>query len=101
MAKQTMQAVDEGDAIVFMVDAREGLAAQDRVIAEQLRRSGREVWLVVNKAEGFDRNIVSAEFHELGLGEPMAISSAHGDGVRSPGAGRRQPERKSVRHLSR
>ena len=61
MAKQTMQAVDEGDAIVFMVDAREGLAAQDRVIAEQLRRSGREVWLVVNKAEGFDRNIVSAE----------------------------------------
>jgi GTP-binding protein len=82
MAKQTMQAVDEGDAIVFMVDAREGLAAQDRVIAEQLRRSGRDVWLVVNKAEGFDRNIVSAEFHELGLGEPLAISAAHGDGVR-------------------
>ena len=82
MAKQTMQAVDEGDAIVFIVDAREGLAAQDRVIARQLRRSGRDVWLVVNKAEGFDPDIVSAEFHELGLGEPIAISAAHGEGVR-------------------
>lgn len=81
MAKQTMQAVDEGDVIVFMVDAREGLAAQDRVIAEQLRRSGRKVWLVVNKAEGFNHDIVSAEFHELGLGDPLAISAAHGEGV--------------------
>jgi GTP-binding protein len=66
---------------VFLVDAREGLVAQDRVIAEQLRRSGREVWLVVNKAEGFDRNMASADFHELGLGEPLVISSAHGEGV--------------------
>jgi len=82
MAKQTMQAVDEGDAIVFIVDAREGLAAQDRVIADQLRRSGRDVWLVVNKAEGFDPDIASAEFHELGLGQPIAISAAHGEGVR-------------------
>ncbi len=82
MAKQTMQAVDEGDAIVFIVDAREGLAAQDHVIARQLRRSGRDVWLVVNKAEGFDPDIVSAEFHELGLGQPIAISAAHGEGVR-------------------
>ena len=82
MAKQTMQAVDEGDAIVFIVDAREGLAAQDRVIAGQLRRSGRDVWLVVNKAEGFDPDIASAEFHELGLGQPIAISAAHGEGVR-------------------
>jgi GTP-binding protein len=81
MAKQTMQAVDEGDAIIFMVDAREGLAAQDRVIAGQLRRRGRDVWLVINKAEGFDPNIVSVEFHELGLGVPTPISAAHGDGV--------------------
>jgi len=82
MARQTMQAVDEGDAILFMVDARDGLAPQDRTIAEQLRRSGRKVWLVVNKAEGMNAAIVSAEFHELGLGEPIAISSAHGEGVR-------------------
>ena len=82
MAKQTMQAVDEGDAIVFMVDVRDGLAPQDRIIAEQLRRTGRNLWLVVNKAEGMDAAVVSAEFHELGLGEPIAISAAHGDGVR-------------------
>ncbi len=82
MARQTMQAVDEGDAIVFMVDVRDGLAPQDRAIAEQLRRTGRKIWLVVNKAEGMDESLVSAEFHELGLGEPIAISAAHGDGVR-------------------
>jgi GTP-binding protein len=82
MAKQTMQAVDEGDAIVFMVDVRDGLAPQDRIIAEQLRRTGRNLWLVVNKAEGMDAAVVSADFHELGLGEPIAISAAHGDGVR-------------------
>ncbi|UCH49115.1 MAG: ribosome biogenesis GTPase Der [Betaproteobacteria bacterium] len=82
MAKQTMQAVDEGDAIVFMVDVRDGLAPQDRIIAEQLRRTGRNIWLVVNKAEGMDAATVSAEFHELGLGVPIAISAAHGDGVR-------------------
>ncbi len=81
MAKQTLQAVDEGDAIVFMVDVRDGLAPQDRTIAEQLRQTGRNIWLVVNKAEGMDAAVVSAEFHELGLGEPIAISAAHGDGV--------------------
>ncbi len=82
MAAQTMQAVDEGDAIIFMVDVRDGLAPQDRTIAEQLRRTGRKVWLVANKAEGMNAGIVSAEFHELGLGEPITISAAHGEGVR-------------------
>ncbi len=82
MAGQTMQAVDEGDAILFMVDVRDGLAPQDRIIAEQLRRTGRKVWLVANKAEGMNAGIVSAEFHELGLGEPITISAAHGEGVR-------------------
>jgi GTP-binding protein len=83
MAKQTMQAVDEGDAIVFLVDVRDGLVPQDRIIAEQLRQTGRDIWLVVNKAEGMNATLVSAEFHELGLGEPIAISAAHGDGVRT------------------
>jgi GTP-binding protein len=82
MAAQTMQAVDEGDAIIFMVDVRDGLAPQDRTIAEQLRRTGRKVWLVANKAEGMNAGIVSAEFHELGLGDPITISAAHGEGVR-------------------
>ncbi len=82
MAAQTMQAVDEGDAILFMVDVRDGLAPQDRIIAEQLRRTGRKVWLVANKGEGMNAGVVSAEFHELGLGEPVTISAAHGEGVR-------------------
>ncbi|MEW6313493.1 MAG: ribosome biogenesis GTPase Der [Pseudomonadota bacterium] len=82
MAKQTLQAVDEADAILFIVDARDGLTAQDKIIAEQLRKRGRPLWLVVNKAEGLPRAQVAAEFFELGLGEPLPISSAHGDGVR-------------------
>jgi GTP-binding protein len=82
MARQTMQAVDEADAVVMLVDARQGLTAQDRAIAEQLRRTGRRLWVAVNKAEGLQRDIAVADFHELGLGEPVSISAAHGDGVR-------------------
>lgn len=82
MAKQTLQAVDEADAVVFLVDGRQGVTAQDKVIADRLRRSGRPVLLAVNKCEGMNRAIAAADFHELGLGEPYAISSAHGEGVR-------------------
>jgi GTP-binding protein len=82
MARQTLQAVDEADVVVFMLDGRQGLTPQDKVIAEKLRRSRRPVILVVNKCEGMNRAVVVAEFHELGLGEPYAISSAHGEGVR-------------------
>ncbi len=81
MARQTLLAVDEADAIVFLLDARQGLTAQDKVIADTLRRSGRPLWLAVNKAEGMRRDVVTAEFFELGLGDPVAISSSHGEGV--------------------
>ena len=81
MARQTLLAVDEADAIVFLVDARQGLTGQDKTIADTLRRSGRPVYVAVNKAEGMDRAAVAAEFHELGLGEPLPISASHGDGV--------------------
>ncbi|MDB5808706.1 MAG: engA [Betaproteobacteria bacterium] len=81
MAQQTLLAIDEADAIVFMVDGRQGLTTQDRGIADQLRKTGRKVWLVVNKAEGMQPATVSAEFHELALGDPLAISAAHGEGV--------------------
>ncbi len=81
MARQTLQAIDEADAIVFMVDARSGLTPQDKVIADRLRRATCPVLLAVNKAEGMNRAVVTAEFHELGLGEPLAISGAHGDGI--------------------
>lgn len=83
MAKQTKQAVVEADIVIFLVDARLGMAPQDRVISDFLRKTGRPVILAVNKAEGMAYTAVTADFYELGLGEPIAISSAHGDGVRS------------------
>ncbi len=82
MAKQTRQAIAESDAVVFLVDGREGLTAQDSNIADLLRRSGRPVVLAVNKAEGIAPERVTAEFHELALGTPLPISSAHGENVR-------------------
>lgn len=82
MARQTLQAVDEADAVIMIVDARTGLSPHDREIATRLRRTGRRLWLVVNKAEGMPATSAVAEFHELGLGDPAAISAAHGDGVR-------------------
>ena len=81
MAKQTLQAIAEADVIVFLTDARQGLTAQDKIIGNQLRKTGKPVFVAVNKAEGMREVVVTAEFHELGLGEPVAISSAHGEGV--------------------
>jgi GTP-binding protein len=81
MAKQTLQAIAEADVILFMVDVRQGVAGQDRHIAEMLRKTGRRVLLTVNKAEGMNIGVVTAEFHELALGDPCAISAAHGEGV--------------------
>ena len=81
MAKQTRQAMDEADVIIFMVDGREGLMPHDQTIAELIRKSGRRYLLVVNKAEGMIRERVVADFFELGLGEPLPISSAHGENV--------------------
>ncbi len=81
MAKQTRQAVVEADVVIFLVDGRLGLAPQDRVIADYLRKTGRRVLLAVNKAEGMKYTSVAADFYELGMGDPCAISSTHGDGV--------------------
>ncbi|MCK6425367.1 MAG: ribosome biogenesis GTPase Der [Burkholderiaceae bacterium] len=83
MAKQTRQAVAEADAVIFVVDVRAGLSAQDHDIARYLRSVGKRVLLAANKAEGMRDTPLLAEFHELGIGEPMPISSAHGQGVRS------------------
>jgi GTP-binding protein len=81
MAKQTRQAVDEADMVLFIVDGRDGVTPQDRIIATQLRKTGRPLLLLVNKAEGMQSARVTVEFHELGLGTPIPISSAHGDNV--------------------
>lgn len=81
MARHTLQAVDEADAIIFLVDGRTGLTPQDQIIANHLRKSARPVYLVVNKGEGANQSVLAAEFYELSLGEPIVISGAHGDGV--------------------
>ena len=83
MAKQTRQAVAESDVVVFVVDARAGLSAQDHEIATYLRRLGKPTVLVANKAEGMTQGLQLVEFFELGLGEVLPVSSAHGQGVRS------------------
>ncbi|HEY9280402.1 MAG TPA: ribosome biogenesis GTPase Der, partial [Eoetvoesiella sp.] len=81
MARQTQQAIAESDVVIFLVDARAGVNAHDHEIARLLRRTGQRVFLAVNKAEGMRYGSATAEFHELGLGEPHAISASHGDGV--------------------
>jgi GTP-binding protein len=81
MARQTRQAVDEADAVLLLVDARQGLTALDRQIAVELRKTARKLWLVVNKAEGLSHETAAAEFHEVGLGEPLTVSASHGEGV--------------------
>ena len=81
MALQTRQAVAEADVVVFIVDGRQGLTPHDKTITDYLRKTGRKVMLVVNKSEGMKYTSVTADFYELGLGDPYVISAAHGDGV--------------------
>jgi GTP-binding protein len=83
MAKQTRQAVAEADVVVFVVDARGGLSAQDHDIAKYLRKLGKPTVLAANKAEGMTEGVQLTEFYELGLGEVHPVSAAHGQGIRS------------------
>ncbi len=83
MAKQTQQAVAEADVVIFVVDARAGLSAQDHDISNYLRRLGKPCVLAANKAEGMREGMQLTEFYELGLGEVYGISAAHGQGIRS------------------
>ena len=82
MAKQTRQAVAEADVVLFVVDARNGVSAQDHEIAKYLRKLGKSCFLVANKAEGMTEGGRFSEFFELGLGEVVPISAAHGQGIR-------------------
>lgn len=79
--EQAAVAVAEADAIVFVVDARDGLTAADEIIGTELRRASKSVLLAANKAESEERRYSSAEFYALGLGEPMPISAYHGSGT--------------------
>lgn len=80
MADQAEAAIAEADVVLFVCDARSGLTPHDERIARRLRVAGRPFYLVINKAEGLTADHV-AEFHELGMGEPVRISATHGNGV--------------------
>jgi GTP-binding protein len=82
MAKQALRAIEEADRVLFLVDTREGVQPSDHYISQTLRKLGKQVIIVANKAEGVDWGSAAADFFQLGLGEPEAISAAHGDGVR-------------------
>jgi GTP-binding protein len=83
MAKQTRQAVAEADVVIFVVDVRGGLSAQDHDIARYLRTTQKKVLLAANKAEGMSESPLLGEFFELGIGAPHPVSAAHGQGIRS------------------
>ncbi len=82
MAKQVRQAIEEAHTVLFLVDARDGLTPGDQAIATMLRQGGKRIFLVVNKTDGGDPALLSAEFHSLGIGAPHTIAAAHGRGVR-------------------
>ena len=81
MADQVYQAISEASMVMFVVDARDGLTPGDEIIAAQLRNYNKPIQLVVNKTEGFDEDVATAEFQSMGLGMPHAIAAAHGRGV--------------------
>ena len=83
MAKQTRQAVAEADVVIFVVDARAGVSAQDHDIGKYLRKLGKPTVLTANKAEGMLEGVQLSEFFELGLGAVLGVSAAHGQGMRT------------------
>ena len=82
MDRQVRLAIEEADHVFYLVDAREGLAGADEQIAAELRKTGKPITVVANKSESLDKDVAAAEFHALGLGEPVAVSAAHGRGVK-------------------
>jgi GTPase len=80
MRAQTERAVAEADRLILLVDGRAGLTPQDHFVAREIRKSGKPTTLAVNKSEGLDPDVVAADFHALGSGEPLGISASHGQG---------------------
>jgi GTP-binding protein len=81
MRQQTQQAVKAADIVLLLIDGRAGVTPLDGHFADWLRRSGRPIRLVVNKCEGKAATAGLAEAWRLGLGEPLAISAEHGEGL--------------------
>lgn len=79
--EQALQAIQEADKVLFVVDARAGITAADQVIADQLRTLKKPIYLVANKTEGLDLTFAIAEFYKLGFGQPYPIAAAHKSGI--------------------
>jgi len=74
--------LQEADELLFLVDGRDGIRPHDEQIAQKLRKTGVNVTVIVNKAEGRKKHMVTADFQRLGLGDPVPLSASRGDGVR-------------------
>ena len=83
MERQVARAIEEADHLLLLVDARDGCTAGDQDIAERLRRTGKPVTLAVNKTDGLDPELATAEFHALGIGKPFAVAATQGRGVQA------------------
>lgn len=83
MADQSLLAIEESDAVLFMVDARDGLNPTDQALAKHLRQRNKSFHLVVNKIDGIDEDVASSDFYSLGVESMYAIAASHGRGVRS------------------
>jgi len=81
ITKQALQAIEDADSVLFVVDGQAGITPEDVSIAETIRRKGKPITLAVNKTEGRDPNLITADAYELGLGTPMAIAAVHGHGI--------------------
>lgn len=83
MAEQSMLAMEEADIIYFVVDARDGLTPVDEEIASHIRQTGKQCTLVVNKIDGLNADVVTADFYSMGIQEQRMIAASHNRGVRS------------------
>ena len=81
IAEQAYLAIKESDAVIFLVDGRAGLTPADEEIARSLRDKNKQIYIAVNKVEGLNSDLVTADFYALGFDQVFACSSAHGDGV--------------------
>ncbi len=81
MVQQAERAIAEADRVLFVVDQRSGPTPEDAAVAAKLRRTGKPIILVANKSEGVENELVGLEFHRYGLGDPLPVSAAHGEGL--------------------
>ena len=81
ITQQSMHAVHEADAVIWLVDGRDGLTIPDEKLARELRAQCKKLFLAVNKTEGLVEAIITSEFHALGIGKPYAISAQRGSGL--------------------